>query len=103
MRDEHDALGVVSVPAARLWGAATERARLHFAIGGDEARRWPRVVIRAFGLVKRAAAETNQALGEIDGERATLIAPPRPKSPTAPGTTSFRWACSRPARARTPT
>ena len=42
VRDEHDALGVVSVPAARLWGAATERARLHFAIGGDEARRWPR-------------------------------------------------------------
>ena len=73
VRDEHDALGVVSVPAARLWGAATERARLHFAIGGDEARRWPRVVIRAFGLVKRAAAETNQVLGEIDGERAKLI------------------------------
>ena len=73
VRDEHDALGVVSVPAARLWGAATERARLHFAIGGDEARRWPRIVIRAFGLVKRAAAETNQVLGEIDGERAKLI------------------------------
>ena len=103
VRDEHDALGVVSVPASRLWGAATERARLHFAIGGDEARRWPRVVIRAFGMVKRAAAETNQVLGEIDGERAKLILAAATKSPTAPGTTSFRWACSRPARVRTPT
>ena len=63
-RDEYDALGVVSVPATRLWGAATERSRLHFAIGGDDARRWPRVVIRAFGQVKRAAADANLALGE---------------------------------------
>ena len=55
-------------------------SRLHFAIGGDEARRWPRGVIRAFGLVKRAAADANLALGEIDGERAGLIRAGRDRS-----------------------
>jgi len=74
MREEHDSLGVVPVPADRLWGAQTERSRTHFAIGDAAAYRWPRCVIRALGLVKGAAADANLRLGVIDPGVAALIA-----------------------------
>ena len=70
-RTEHDTLGPVDVPADRYWGAQTERSRRNFAIGGE---RFPREVIRALGLVKRAAARANQALGALDERRARAIA-----------------------------
>jgi fumarate hydratase class II len=73
MRQEHDALGLVAVPAGRLWGAQTERSRTHFAIGDDHWRRWPRAVLRALAQVKGAAAEANRDLGELDERRAALI------------------------------
>ena len=73
-REEHDALGIVAVPADRLWGAQTERSRTHFAIGDPGVYRWPRGVIRAFGLVKGAAADANARLGVIQPEVAALIA-----------------------------
>ncbi len=73
MREEHDALGPVAVPEGRLWGAQTERSRLHFAIGDESVRRWPRAVLRAFGQVKSAAADANREVGAIDGKRASLI------------------------------
>jgi len=57
----------------RLWGAVTERSRSHFAIGDPAAYRWPRGVIRAFGLVKQAAAAANAAVGTIDPAVADLI------------------------------
>ena len=72
-RLEHDALGPVPVPLNRLWGAVTERSRSHFAIGEPAAYRWPRGVIRAFGLVKGAAAAANAAVGTIDPAVADLI------------------------------
>ena len=72
-RLEHDALGPVPVPLTRLWGAVTERSRSHFAIGEPAAYRWPRGVIRAFGLVKQAAAAANAAVGTIDAAVADLI------------------------------
>ena len=72
-RLEHDALGPVPVPLNRLWGAVTERSRSHFAIGEPAAYRWPRGVIRAFGLVKQAAAAANAAVGTIDPAVADLI------------------------------
>ena len=72
-RREHDALGDVEVPADRLWGAQTERSLQYFAIGVDRFR-FTRPVIRALGLVKKAAALANQELGELDAERARLIA-----------------------------
>jgi fumarate hydratase, class II len=73
-REEYDALGMVSVPEGRLWGAQTERSRLHFAIGDDSLRRWPRAVLRAFGQIKGAAADANRQLQTLDETRATLIA-----------------------------
>ena len=73
VRIEHDALGDVEVPADRLWGAQTQRSLQYFAIGVDRFR-FTRPVIRALGLVKKAAALANQELGELDAERARLIA-----------------------------
>ncbi len=74
MREEHDSLGPVAVPAARLWGAQTERARQHFAIGDPRAWQWSRDVLRALGQVKQAAADANSRLGALDAERGALIA-----------------------------
>lgn len=73
-RTEHDSLGPVAVPADRLWGAETERARQHFAIGRAEAVRWPRVVVRAFGLVKGAVARANAETGAVPAALAVSIA-----------------------------
>lgn len=72
-RTEHDSLGPVEVPADRLWGAQTERSRHHFAIGVERLT-WTRPVIRALGLLKKAAALANAELGELSAERAGLIA-----------------------------
>jgi fumarate hydratase class II len=72
MRREEDALGVVEVPADRLWGAETERSRQNFPIGTDRFR-WSRAVIRAFGLVKKCAALANAELGELPRDLADLI------------------------------
>ena len=72
-RTEHDALGPVEVPAERLWGAQTERSRHFFAIGVPRFV-WTRPVIRALGLLKKAAALANGELGTISKERAALIA-----------------------------
>ena len=73
-RTEHDSLGAVEVPASRLWGAETERSRRHFAIGPDGAVRWPRAVIRAFGLVKGAMARANGEAGLLPADLASLVA-----------------------------
>ena len=73
MRTEHDALGPVDVPAERLWGAQTERSRRFFAIGVPRFV-WTRPVIRALGLLKKAAAQANAELGVLSDDRARLIA-----------------------------
>src|SRR3989442_3052559 len=70
-RIETDTFGAIEVPADRYWGAQTERARRNFRIGEE---RMPKPLIRALGIVKRAAAEVNHALGLIDGRRARAIA-----------------------------
>ena len=54
-RREHDSLGPVEVPAERLWGAQTQRSIDNFPIGRGRFC-WGRAVIRAFGLVKKAAS-----------------------------------------------
>src|SRR5579883_641924 len=59
-RIETDSLGSIKVPADRLWGAQTQRALAHFAIGTD---RMPIELYRAYGFVKKAAAIVNQRLG----------------------------------------
>src|SRR5207237_3207086 len=72
-RVEKDALGEVRVPADRLWGAQTQRSIDNFPIGVDRFR-WGRPVIRAFGVLKKCAAEANGALGELPTEKVALIA-----------------------------
>lgn len=61
-RTEHDSMGPVEVPADRLWGAQTQRSLEHFHIGTE---RFPREFIRALGIVKRAAAQSNARLGKL--------------------------------------
>ena len=70
MRIETDSMGEIEVPSDRYWGAQTQRSLQHFDIGQDV---MPRELIRAFGILKRAAAVTNQALGKLSNEEATLI------------------------------
>ena len=59
-RLEADSMGRIRVPAAALYGAQTARSLVHFAIGADT---MPRPVVRAFGVLKKAAAVTNHQLG----------------------------------------
>ena len=59
-RIETDSFGEIAVPADRLWGAQTQRSLQNFRIGAE---RMPRPMVRALGLVKRAAARTNHTLG----------------------------------------
>jgi fumarate hydratase class II len=69
-RTETDSFGPIEVPADRYWGAQTERSRQNFRIGQD---RMPMPIVRALGIVKFAAAETNRELGLLDQRRARAI------------------------------
>ena len=69
-RLERDTLGEIEVPADRYWGAQTARSIVNFPIGSE---RMPRELIRALGILKQAAAETNSALGVLPPELAELI------------------------------
>ena len=69
-RTETDSFGPIEVPADAYWGAQTERSRHNFPIGELP---MPRPLIAALALVKRAAAETNRALGLLDARRAKAI------------------------------
>src|SRR5713226_9657306 len=69
-RVETDSMGAIEVANDRYWGAQTERSILHFSIGFD---RMPRAVVRAFGILKKAAAEVNRDLGKLPPEKAKLI------------------------------
>ncbi len=69
-RTETDTFGPIEVPADRLWGAQTERARRNFNIGEE---RMPIAIIHALAIVKRAAAEVNRELGSLDAQRASAI------------------------------
>ena len=62
-RTETDTFGPIQVPADRYWGAQAQRSLQNFAIGWEKQ---PASVIRALGIIKRAAAETNMALGRLD-------------------------------------
>src|SRR5258706_14255288 len=70
MRKETDSLGVVEVPANKLWGAQTRRSLEHFSIGRDLI---PREMITAYALLKKAAATANHKTGRLNDERYKLI------------------------------
>jgi len=69
-RSESDAFGPLDIRADRLWGAQTERSLHNFRIGSE---RMPIELVRALGLIKRAAAEVNRDLGSLDRRRAGAI------------------------------
>jgi fumarate hydratase, class II len=69
-RIETDSFGPIEVPADRYWGAQTERSRQNFRIGID---RMPISLVHALGIVKLAAAQSNQELGLLDQRRANAI------------------------------
>lgn len=69
-RLESDSLGQVEVPHNRYWGAQTARSLVHFTIGFD---RMPSSVIRAFGIIKKSAAEVNTELDMLSIEKARWI------------------------------
>ena len=71
-RIERDSMGGIEVPADRYWGAQTQRSVGNFPIGVDRFR-WSRLMIRALGLLKKAAAEANGALGQVPPEIADAI------------------------------
>jgi len=70
MRKENDSLGVVEVPADKLWGAQTQRSLEHFSIGKDLI---PREMITAYAILKKAAATANHASKRLDDQRYKLI------------------------------
>ncbi len=74
-RIETDSMGAVEVPSEKYYGAQTARSLIHFDIGDGE---WPRdvmpsQVVKAMGVLKKAAALVNRDLGKLDAEKARLI------------------------------
>ena len=70
VRIESDSMGEIEVGADKYWGAQTQRSLQNFKIGGH---RFGRPVIRAFGIVKKAAALANKDLGKLDAAKCDLI------------------------------
>src|SRR5277367_1717918 len=70
-RTESDSMGKIDVPTDRYYGAQTARSLIHFDIGKDT---MPPELIRAFGVLKKAAALVNQDLGKLSPEKTMLIA-----------------------------
>ncbi|NDC82467.1 class II fumarate hydratase [bacterium] len=69
-RVESDTMGKINVENDKYWGAQTQRSLHHFGIGDD---RMPRELIRAFGILKKAAAEANFELGKLPRDKMELI------------------------------
>lgn len=73
IRIEKDTMGPVEVPADKYWGAQTQRSINNFKIGGEK-NQMPIEIIRAFAILKKAAAFTNAELGVLDSTKADAIA-----------------------------
>jgi fumarate hydratase, class II len=87
-RKETDSLGVVDVPADKLWGAQTQRSLEHFSIGKDLI---PREMITSYTILKKAAAAANHASKRLDDQRYKLIVERRATRSSPDSTTT----CSR--------
>lgn len=72
IRIEKDTMGPVEVPAEKYWGAQTQRSINNFKIGGEK-NQMPIEIIKAFAILKKAAAETNTELGVLAPEKSTII------------------------------
>ena len=69
-RTESDSMGKIEVPTDRYYGAQTARSLHHFDIGNDT---MPKELIRALGILKKAAALVNRDLGKLSAEKTVLI------------------------------
>src|ERR1700733_14119810 len=69
-RTETDSMGAIEVPVDRYYGAQTARSLIHFNIGRDT---MPPELIRAFGILKKAAALVNHDLGKLSAEKTKLV------------------------------
>ncbi len=69
-RTEYDSIGPVDVPADRYWGAQTQRSLQNFKIGNEQ---FPREFIRAYGILKKAAATVNESFSSLDSKIAETI------------------------------
>ena len=69
-RTETDTFGPIEVPADRYWGAQAQRSLGNFKIGWEKQ---PASIVRALGIVKRAAAEVNMELGRLDPKLGSTI------------------------------
>jgi fumarate hydratase class II len=69
-RTETDSFGPIEVAADRYWGAQSQRSLMNFKIGWEKQ---PLPIVRALGIVKRAAAETNMELGQLDPKLGAAI------------------------------
>ncbi len=76
-RIETDSMGPIEVPAHVYWGAQTARSLVHFNIGRDT---MPPELIRAFGILKKAAALVNQELGKLSAGKSAPHLPGRRRS-----------------------
>src|SRR3569833_1395932 len=86
-RTETDAFGPIEIASDKLWGAQTQRSVENFRIGGE---RMPLPLVHALGLLKRAAADVNRALGPAPLAPSPSSRPPPSRracapSPSAPG------------------
>jgi len=70
-RMEKDSMGEIQVDDRKLWGAQTQRSLENFPIGNDI---FPREMIRALGILKKAAAQVNVELGKLPADKAKAIA-----------------------------
>jgi fumarate hydratase class II len=71
-RIESDSMGDVKVPESKYWGAQTERSRNNFKIGPESSM--PPEIIKAYGYIKKAAADANFELGVLSAEKNRIIA-----------------------------
>ena len=69
-RIEKDSMGEIEVPHNRYYGAQTARSLIHFRIGHET---MPKSMVRAFGIIKKSAAQVNQELGLLPADKAKLI------------------------------
>lgn len=75
-REEKDTMGIVRVPADRLYGAQTQRSRDNFRIGAGQnwdVEQMPKQIIHAFAVLKKACARVNHSYGELDEKLAKAI------------------------------
>ncbi len=69
-RTEHDSMGEIKVPSDKYWGAQTQRSKENFKIGNNH---MPIEIIKAFAILKKAAAEANKECGVISDDKVKLI------------------------------